>query len=82
MSALLIYPSIRSVELINSSIMFVHLDNDRTFIVPLEKFPAIQQLSSDDRKAFEIIDDKYLSFLSIDEVYSIEELIGLSTLQA
>ena len=82
MSALLIYPSIRSVELINSSIMFVHLDNDRTFIVPLEKFPAIKQLSSDDRKAFEIIDDKYLSFLSIDEVYSIEELIGLSTLQA
>ena len=82
MSALFIYPCIRSIELINSSIMFVHLDNDRTFIVPLEKFPAIQQLSSDDRKAFEIIDDKYLSFLSIDEVYSIEELMGLSTLPA
>ncbi len=58
--------------------MFVHLDNDRTFIVPLEKFPAIQKLSSDEKKAFEIIDDQYLSFLSIDEIYSIEELIGLS----
>jgi len=63
---------------INSSVMFVHLDNDRTFIVALEKFPAIQHLSSEDKKAFEIIDDKYLSFLSIDKIYSIEELIGLS----
>ena len=77
MNTSLIYPSIKAVEFINSSIMFVHLDNDRTFIVPLEKFPAIQLLSSEDKKAFEIIDDKYLSFLAIDEVYSIEELIGL-----
>lgn len=58
--------------------MFVHLDNDRTFIVPLEKFPAIQHLSADEKKAFEIIDDTHLSFLSIDEIYSVEELIGLS----
>jgi hypothetical protein len=79
MNTVLIYPSIRGVEFIDSSIMFVHLDNDRIFIVPLEKFPAIQQLSSDDKKAFEIIDDKYLSFLCVDEIYSIEELIGLST---
>ncbi len=76
MNTTLVYPSIKSVEFINSSVMFVHLDNDRTFIVPLEKFPAIQRLSSKDKKAFEIIDDKYLSFLSIDEIYSIEELIG------
>ncbi len=59
--------------------MFVHLDNDRTFIVPVERFPVIQRLSSEDKKAYEIIDDKYLSFLSIDEIYSIEELIGLSS---
>ena len=78
MNTALVYPGIKSVEFINSSIMFVHLDNDRTFIVPLEKFPAIQQLSSDDKKAFEIIDDTHLSFLSIDEIYSVEELIGLS----
>ncbi len=78
MNATLVYPSIKAVEFINSSIMFVHLDNDRTFIVPLEKFPAIQQLSADEKKAFEIIDDTHLSFLSIDEIYSVEELIGLS----
>ena len=81
MNATLVYPGIKSVEFINGSIMFVHLDNDRTFIVPLEKFPGIQQLSSKDKKDFEIIDDTHLSFLSIDEVYSIQELIGLPTLQ-
>ena len=68
---------IKGVEFINSSIMFVHLDNDRTFIVPLDKFQSIKALSLEEKKDFEIIDDKYLSFLSIDEVYSIEELIGL-----
>ena len=78
MNNALVYPGIKSVEFINNSIMFVHLDNDRTFIVPLEKFPAIQQLSLENKKAFEIIDDTHLSFLSIDEIYSVEELIGLS----
>ncbi len=77
MNTTIVYPSINAVKFINSSIMFVYLDNDRTFIVPLEKFPAIQQLSPDNKKAFEIIDDKYLSFLAIDEIYSVEELIGL-----
>ena len=69
---------IKGVEFINSSIMFVHLDNDRTFIVPLDKFNPIKKLSAEEKKNFEIIDDKYLSFLAIDEVYSIEELIGFS----
>ena len=70
-------PKIRAIEFINNSILFVHLDNDRTFIVPLDKFPAIKKLKPEQRKDFEIIDEHYLSFLSIDEVYSIHELIGL-----
>lgn len=78
MSTVFTYPAIKGVEFINSSIMFVHLANDRTFIVPLEKFPAIQKLSADEKKDFEIIDNLNLSFLAIDEIYSIEELIGLS----
>lgn len=71
-----IYPSIKNIEFINSSILFVHLTNDRVFIVPLDKFPVIKNLSAEEKKAFEIIDEKYLSFLAIDDVYSIEELIG------
>ena len=34
---------IRNVEFLNSSIMFVHLTNDRTFLVPLDQFPVIKR---------------------------------------
>ena len=71
------YLAIKNIEFINSTILFVHLDNDRAFIVPLDKFPIIKGLSSQDKKAFEIIDNKYLSFLAIDEIFSLEELIGI-----
>jgi hypothetical protein len=70
-------PKIKSVEFLNSSIMFIHLDNDRTFLVPLDKFPDIKSLDSRHRQDFEIIDDTHLSFLAIDEVYSLEQLLGM-----
>lgn len=70
-------PKLKSVEFLNSTIMFVHLDNDRTFLVPLDKFPALKNLSAEERKDFEIIDNEQLSFVSIDEIYSVEELLGL-----
>jgi len=77
MTTTLHYPGIKSIQFMNSSILFVHLDNERTFLVPLDKFPILKTLSTTARNDFEIIDDKYLSFLSIDEVFSIEDLIGL-----
>lgn len=78
MSQTVFFPSIRSLEFINSSILFVHLDNDRVFIVPLEKFPVIKNLSADDRKNYEIIDDTHISFLAIDDIFSLEDLIGIN----
>lgn len=69
-------PKLKSVEFLNSTILFVHLDNDRTFLVPLDKFPALKDLTVAQRKDFEIIDNEQLSFLSIDEVYSVNELLG------
>ena len=73
----LVYPGIKSIHF-NDRNLFVDLTNDRVFIVPLEKFPSIKNLSGEEKKSFEIIDDIYLSFLSIDDVFSLEELIGLS----
>jgi hypothetical protein len=70
-------PKIKSVEFLNSSIMFIHLDNDRTFLVPIDKFPDIKSLSTEQRTEFEIIDDTHLSFLTIDEIYSLEQLMGV-----
>ncbi len=72
-----ILPAIKNIEFINSTIMFVHLANERVFIVPLNKFPTIQNLSAQQKKEFEIIDDTNLSFLSIDEIFGVQELIGL-----
>jgi hypothetical protein len=77
MTTTTLLPAIRNIEFVDSSIMFVYLDNDRTFIVPLDKFPTIKKLTSAQRKSFEIIDDTNLSFLDIDEVYSVSELIGI-----
>ncbi len=70
-------PAIRGVEFLNNSIMFVHLNNDRTFIVPLDKFPSIKNLTQEQKKEFEIIDEHNLSFLSIDDIFSVNELIGI-----
>ncbi len=70
-------PEIRNIEFLNSSIMFVHLTNDRTFLVPLEQFKDIQSLTPLQKKEFEIIDGTNLSFLDIDEVYRLAELTGI-----
>ncbi len=45
--------------------------------MPLNEFPKIQALSRSERKDFEIIDDHNLSFLALDDIYSINELIGI-----
>ncbi len=70
-------PEIRNIEFLNSSIMFVHLTNDRTFIVPLDQFQDIKALSFEQKKDFEIIDGTNLSFLALDEVYSLTDLMGI-----
>jgi len=70
-------PEIRNIEFLNSSILFVHLTNDRTFLVPLDQFEDIKSLSPEERKDFEIIDGINLSFLSLDGVYSLSDLTGI-----
>lgn len=58
-------------------LMIIHLDNDRTCIVPLDHFASIKSLSKEAREDFEIIDDTYLSFLEIDHLFSVNELLGV-----
>jgi uncharacterized protein DUF2442 len=70
-------PSIRNIEFLNNSILFIHLDNDRNLLVPLDKFPAIKSLTQEQKKEYEIIDEHNLSFLAIDEIYSVNKLIGI-----
>ena len=51
----LTYPGIQNIEFINSTILFVHLTNERVFIVSLDKFPVIKNLSSEQKREFEIM---------------------------
>ncbi len=68
---------ITDVRFVGNSAMLLSLSNDRTCIVPLEKFKQIESLTPLQKEDFEIIDGENLSFLALDEVYSIHELIGI-----
>ena len=68
---------IKNIQFVGDSAMLLALSNDRMFIIPLDKFKAIGNLSIEDREDFEVIDGENLSFLAIDEVYSLQELIGI-----
>ena len=68
---------IKRIAFDNLDKIIIYLDNDRTVMASLDKFKDIKQLTLEERKDFEIIDDCYLSFLAIDEVYSIGDLTGI-----
>jgi len=77
MNTSVINVKIREITFFDNSVMSVHLSNNRTITVPLDHFPTIQKLSKEELADFEIIDGVYLSFLAIDEVYSLDELVGI-----
>lgn len=68
---------ITDVKFVGNSAMLLSLSNDRTFIVPLDKFKEIAALNQKQKEDFEIIDGENLSFLALDEIYSIHELTGI-----
>jgi hypothetical protein len=68
---------ITDVKFVGNSAMLLSLSNDRTCIVPLEKFKQIESLTPSQKEDFEIIDGENLSFLALDEIFSIHELIGI-----
>ena len=57
--------------------MLLFLTNDRTLFIPLDKFKEIAALSPAEKSNFEVIDGENLSFLAIDEICNIHDLIGL-----
>ena len=70
-------PEIKDVQFVGNSAMLLSLTNDRTLIIPLDKFKEIAALSQAEKSDFEVIDGENLSFLALDEVYNIHDLIGL-----
>ena len=68
---------ITDVQFVGNSVMLLSLSNDRTFMIPLDQFREIAALRPDQKKDFEVINGDNLSFLALDEVYNLNELIGL-----
>ena len=77
MSIITTFPAIKNIDFMNENLMIIHMDNERTFIVPLDNFPSIKKLDKSDRDNFEVIDGSNLSFLVLDEVFTLKELIGI-----
>ena len=57
--------------------MLVHLYGGRVLTIPLSKYPEIKRLTKQQREHYHIAGGISLDFDDSDEVYHIEELIGL-----
>jgi hypothetical protein len=68
---------IKDLQFIGNSAMILFLSNETSVIIPLDKFNAISNLTTDEKKEFEIIDGNNLSFLVLDEIYNLHDLTGI-----
>jgi len=57
--------------------MNIYLEGDRVLSIPLKKFPEIRKLNKEQRKKYNIAAGISLDFDDSDEVYHINELIGI-----
>lgn len=69
--------SITNISFDNENILVLHLFNKRSIQIPLAEFPDIAALNAQEREEFQIIDNEYLSFIAIDEIYHLNDLIGI-----
>ena len=68
---------ITNVSFEDENTMILELSNKRFISIPLDDFPEITVLSNEEKEDFQVINDEYLSFVNMDEIYSLKELIGL-----
>ena len=57
--------------------MHIHLKDGRIVIVPLSFFPSIKKLTTIQRLQWQIIDQEGFTFFDSDEVYHIEQVLGI-----
>ncbi len=71
-----------AIEKINFDIagkISLKLEDGRVIIVPLKYFPEIQKLSVDKRKKHTIVDDRTILFAHSNNVYHLEDFMGLES---
>jgi hypothetical protein len=55
------------------------LEDGRIIIVPIKYFPDLKKLSIEKRKKYTIVDDRTVLFQFSDNVYHLEDFIGLES---
>jgi hypothetical protein len=68
-------PSMKTVRFRKERII-IELEDGRAVIAPLSKFPAIQQLSAQQRRRYNISGGIALDFDDTQEVYHISDFLG------
>ena len=56
--------------------MFLHFKDGRTMMVPLNFFPSIKKLTTNQRDRWQIINNEGFTFVDGNEVYHIEQVLG------
>lgn len=70
-----IQPTIKKIGFTPQCKMSVELLDGRKIVTPLTPFPSIEKLSTQQRKAWQIIDGVMFSFVDCDEVYHVSQLL-------
>jgi hypothetical protein len=55
----------------------IRMEDGRIFIIPVKYFPELQKLSIEKRKKYTIVDDRTILFSFSDNVYHLDDFIGL-----
>ncbi len=74
--------NIMRIEKINFDIpgkITLKLEDGRVIITPLRYFPELKKLSVDKRKRHTIVDDRTILFAHSDNIYHLEDFIGLES---
>lgn len=71
-----IKPEISRISFHKSGFITLHLEDGRSLMAPLSRFPGITQLSPVQRRQYHIADGNIILFRDDDEVYHIQDFLG------
>jgi hypothetical protein len=70
---------IKKIDFSHQNKMGFHLEDGRQLFVPLSMFPAVKQLTKEERKKWRVLDDIYFDFdiPTFSRVFSVEDAMCL-----
>lgn len=72
-----ITPVIKKVNFKQAGKITLHLEDGRDISVPLRYFPAIKRLPVVERKKYIVVDNNILTFKNCNEMFPIDEFLGV-----